>query len=100
MLRTLCALFLLLPAAAIAEGADVARLDELFQKRGDPAAAKEEEALLAEAMKASPEDPQVLWRQARWNSWKADSTSGDTKKNLSKQTWQLGDKVAKLLPSS
>jgi hypothetical protein len=101
MVRTLCALCLLLPAAAFADGPDVARLDELFLKRGDPEAAKQEDALLAEAMKAKPDDPQVLWRQARWNSWKADGLpNGDAKKNISKQTWELGDKAAKLLPSA
>jgi len=98
MLRTLCALLTLLPAAALAEGPDLARIDELFTKRGDAAAAKEEESLLAEAMKARPDDPQVLWRQARWNSWKADSLSGDAKKNMGKVTWELADRVAKLDP--
>jgi len=98
MLRTLCALLTLLPAAALAEGPDLARIDELFMKRGDAAAAKEEESLLAEAMKAKPDDPQVLWRQARWNTWKADSLSGDAKKNLGKVTWELSDRVAKLDP--
>jgi hypothetical protein len=91
---------MLLPAAALAEGPDLARMDELFLKRGDAAASKEEETLLAEAMKAGPDDPQVLWRQARWNSWMAGGLpNGDAKKNLGKQTWALGDKVVKLAPS-
>lgn len=97
-LSTLLALSLLFPAAALADGPDFAKIDEVFLKRIDPAAAKEEESLLAEAMKAKPDDPQVLWRQARWNAWKADTLSGDAKKELGKQTWELGDKIAKLDP--
>jgi len=97
-LPALLALSLLFPAAAFADGPDLAKIDEVFLKRIDPAAAKEQEALLAEAMKAKPEDPQVLWRQARWNAWKADTMSGDAKKDLGKQTWELGDKIVKLDP--
>ena len=113
MLRTLCALLLALPVAALADdppaaspagpavpaGPNLARIDELYMKRGDPGAAKEEEALLAGAMKAAPDDPQVLWRQARWHSWKADDMGeGEAKKKLGKEIWALGDKVARLRP--
>jgi hypothetical protein len=98
-LPALFALLVLFPAAALAaDGPDFAKIDDLFTKRSDAAASKEEEALLAEAMKAKPDDPQVLWRQARWNVWKADSLSGDAKKELGKATWELGDKIAKLDP--
>lgn len=97
-LLILLALSLLFPAAALADGPDFAKIDEVFTKRTDPTAAKEEESLLAEAMTAKPDDPQVLWRQARWNAWKADVLSGDAKKALGKQTWELGDKIAQLDP--
>lgn len=98
MLRTLCLLTLLIPAAALAEGPDLDKIDQLYLRRDDPAASKEEEALLADAVKQAPEDPQVLWRKARWLSWKADNTSGDAKKALGKEAWALGDKIAKLAP--
>jgi len=97
-LPALCALLLLSPAAALADGPDLARIDDLFMKRLDPAASKEEEALLAAALKQGPEDPAVIWRQARWNTWKADALGGDAKKALGKETWALGDKVIKLAP--
>jgi len=94
----LFAVLALLPAAALADGPDLAKIDELFLKRADPAAAKEEDAVLAQALKAAPDDPQVLWRQARWNVWKADVLTGDAKKDVGKATWDLGDKIAKLDP--
>ncbi|HYV46129.1 MAG TPA: tetratricopeptide repeat protein [Myxococcaceae bacterium] len=101
MPRTLPALLsalVLFPAAALADGPDLAKIDEAYAKRGDPASAKEVDALLAEAMKATPNDPQVLWRQARWNVWKADVLTGDAKKEMGKATWDLGDKIVKLDP--
>ncbi|HEY8206320.1 MAG TPA: hypothetical protein VIG99_02485 [Myxococcaceae bacterium] len=98
MPRILCVLLVLFPAAAFADGPDFAHLDELFAKRSDPAASKEVESLLAEAMKSFPDNAQVVWRQARWNVWRASSLSGDAKKDLGKLTWELGDKIAKLDP--
>jgi len=53
MPRTLPALLtalVLFPAAALADGPDLAKIDEAFAKRSDPATAKEEDSLLAEAM--------------------------------------------------
>jgi len=113
MPRTFRVLLLVLPAIALAEGPpaaapaeapragpDLARLDELYMRRGEPAAAGEEERLLADAVKAFPDDPEVLWRQARWISWKADDLGeGEIKKKLGKEIWALGDKVARLRPA-
>src|SRR5262245_29476350 len=99
MLRTLCLLVALLPAAALADGPDLDKIALLHAKRGDPASAKELDALLADAMKQAPDNPQVLWRQARTISWKADTLSNDGKKAAGKEVWSLGEKIIKLSPS-
>jgi tetratricopeptide (TPR) repeat protein len=127
MPRILSALLVLAPAAALAQepkpaaaapavpaaqaapaadapaapaGPDLAKLDALWLKRGESAAAKELEGLLDAAAKQWPDNPAVLWRLARWKYWDADTAGAAKKKTVGKEVWALGDKVAKLDPKS
>lgn len=73
--------------------------DALYARRGDAATLKQLDEALGQALKANPEDYEVLWRVARLRQWQADgSTDSNVKKNLGKQAWELGDKARKLAP--
>ncbi|RKG92132.1 hypothetical protein D7V88_07170 [Corallococcus terminator] len=88
-----------LPAQA-AEPALLTQLDALFDKRNDAESVKALETGLRDALKAAPEDFDLVWRKARILQWQADgATSEKLKKVLGKQTWEEGDKAAKLQPS-
>jgi tetratricopeptide (TPR) repeat protein len=88
-----------LPALA-ATPEELSSWDALFARRGDAAAVKQLDEALTQALKASPEDYEVLWRMARLRHWQADGAAADpkAKKNLGKQAWELGDKARKLAP--
>jgi hypothetical protein len=93
-------LFLLAPALAWGDAAaDAAKLDELWAHRSDPTVAKETDATVEAALKASPADYGVLWRASRWRFWLADGASGDTKKRYGKEGWDLGDRAMKVSPN-
>ncbi|HSP79675.1 MAG TPA: tetratricopeptide repeat protein [Myxococcaceae bacterium] len=96
----LLALFALVafPAQAAAPE-ELSALDALFTRRGEPAAVKELEERLEKALKATPEDFEVLWRTARLRHWQADlAGSGNQKKLLGRQAWELGERARKLRP--
>ena len=77
-----------------------ARMDELFDKRGDPALDKEHDTLAAEMAKAHPGDYEMIWRAARWKVWKADTAPNDkAKQGFAKEAWALGDAARKLKPA-
>jgi hypothetical protein len=89
-----------IPALAWGDAAsDAAALDELWGKRTDPAVAKDLDGKKDAAVKASPADYALLWRAARWKWWQADGTSGDLKKRLGKEAWELGDRAVKVNPN-
>lgn len=94
------ALFLLvaLPALA-ATPEELSAWDALYARRGDAAAFKQLDEALTKAVQATPEDYEVLWRAARARNWQADgATDSKAKKNLGKQTWELGDRARKAAP--
>ncbi|MBZ4415882.1 tetratricopeptide repeat protein [Myxococcus sp. RHSTA-1-4] len=96
----LLALFLLVTSAArAADPGLVSTLDSLHQKRGDSASVKELEVQLKQALDAAPEDFELVWRKARLLQWQADGARDEKlKKVLGRQTWDWGDKAAKLSP--
>jgi tetratricopeptide (TPR) repeat protein len=97
----LCGFALLLPQIAWGDAAsDAAQLDALYAKRDDAASAKEAEAAVDAALKASPSDYGVLWRAARAKWWTADGSSGELKKQLAKQAWNLGEQAVKANPNA
>lgn len=102
LMRTFLLSLILLPALALAEGADTyAKIDALLERRDDPTALKEVEAELEAALKASPEDFGLLVRQARFKYWLADSTpNGEPKKRLGKELWSIAERMVKLAPGS
>ncbi|WP_341870917.1 tetratricopeptide repeat protein [Corallococcus llansteffanensis] len=58
------------------------------------------EAGLKDALTAEPEDFELAWRKARILQWQADgATEKKLKMVLGKQTWEAGDKAAKLQPA-
>src|SRR5512140_499720 len=98
-MRTCAYLLMALPALAFAGVPETtAKMDELFVKRGDPAADKENAAAMEQALKEFPDEFEVVWRAARYVSFQADVAQGDTKQALGKRTWELGDKARALKP--
>ncbi|RKH64415.1 hypothetical protein D7V93_07465 [Corallococcus llansteffanensis] len=88
-----------LPAQA-ADPALLSQLDALFAKRNDAESLKALEAGLKDALTAEPEDFELAWRKARILQWQADgATEKKLKMVLGKQTWEAGDKAAKLQPA-
>ena len=96
----LAVLVLVTSPALAATPEELSSWDALYARRGEAAAVKELDEALSQALKASPEDFEVLWRAARLRNWQAEGASSDpkVKKNLGKQTWELGDKARKLAP--
>jgi hypothetical protein len=98
ILLALC-LLVVSPARA-ADAGLLSALDALYQKRGEAAAVKELEAQLKQALDASPEDFELVWRKARLLQWQADGARDEKlKKVLGRQTWDWGEKAVKLGPA-
>lgn len=101
MRSILLTVFLLVSSSALAATPEeLASLDALYARRNDPAAAKQKDEAVEKALKASPEDYEVLWRAGRWRQWQADGeANAQVKKKLGKQIWELGDRARKLAPT-
>lgn len=90
--------------AARAEGEKdelIKKLDDLQPTRDQPGVEKEIDALVSQALKAAPDDYEVLWRAARHHCWVAEGLpeAQKTRKQVeAKQCWDLGAKAAKLQP--
>ena len=90
------------PAVAFGDSAEgAAKIDALYAKRDDPASAKELEAAISEALKASPDDYGILWRASRQKYWLSDALviEDRLKKQLGKEGWALGDRATKVNPN-
>jgi tetratricopeptide (TPR) repeat protein len=90
------------PAQQVREAASYyPELDELHRRRDEPEVPARIERLLTEASEAHPEDVGVLWRNARWHFWKADTAeAGRTKEKLSKAGWDLAERALGQQPES
>lgn len=84
------------PAVPAYEDRKVMR--ELFLRRDEPASLEKLEALLAQGLKAKPDDFELLIAKAqlRWNQ--ADRVQGKAREKLGKEAWELGERAAKLKP--
>lgn len=88
-----------IPANA-ADPALLDQLDALYAKRSDAESVKALDKEVSEALKAAPDDFDLAWRKARILQWQADgATEKKLKMVLGKQTWEAGDKAAKLQPA-
>ena len=112
-MRWTCLLFLLMcPAVCLA--ADVAdagspaaatdptlaALDALWRERGDPAKAEEGIRQASAALAARPDDVERMFRLARVTLWVGDGLeNNDRKKQLGREVWDLGDRMAKAKPA-
>ena len=101
---------LLSPALAVAEpelaadagtatASPLAGLDELWARRDAADAPAKMEAALSAALRAAPNDYAILWRAARWKWWVADGASGELKKQLGKEGWNLGERAVAANPN-
>lgn len=78
-----------------------ARLEELWKKRETADGLKQNEEALTEALKASPQDYEVLWRAARLRWWVADgSTDEKQKKQMAKEGWNFAKRAIELKPDA
>jgi tetratricopeptide (TPR) repeat protein len=90
------------PAAAAADAeaskadpALLAKADELWKKRDQPAAEAEMKALIDKGLAAAPNDYAILWRAAAWHFWTSEdpARSHDEKIKLAKTGWDLGERA-------
>lgn len=105
-----CALMLLLwaaPALAAAPAASagnpdvgmtaewLARLDQLHQRRDDPAARREAQRVVSAALAAAPADYEVLWRAARARFTDSDlpTRSPEERSRLGKEAYDLAERA-------
>src|SRR4051812_41548622 len=76
------------------------QLDATEAYRDDSARVPEIDKALDEALKAFPNEYEVLWRAARHKYWLADTkATGQRKSELGKQAWELGDRAIKAKPN-
>ena len=96
-----------LPAAAVAAPATskdrsalLARADELWKNREDPAALAQNKRILDQALIDSPADYEWLWRAAVWNFWCSDEAQRpkDERVKLAKTAWDLSERAVTANP--
>jgi tetratricopeptide (TPR) repeat protein len=87
------------PAPGTAEV--VARVDELWKRRDDPAALAQQKALLDQALARAPSDYHLLWRLGRWYAWKGDdpTLAKAERMNLGKTGWDLSERAVAINPN-
>ncbi|HXX31578.1 MAG TPA: hypothetical protein VEJ89_12815 [Myxococcaceae bacterium] len=77
-----------------------ADLDALWLQRDQPGAQDKLLQLTADGVRDHPQDFEVLWRAARIRLWAADGESGDKKRDIAKEAWDLGDRATKARPQA
>ncbi|HCF60815.1 MAG TPA: hypothetical protein DFS52_22790 [Myxococcales bacterium] len=81
--------------------ADIVALDALWPLRDRPAAVRSFATRLERALRASPDDPELLWRAARWHAWRAQSaTDREQGKREGRLAWRYGERALELAPDS
>src|SRR5262249_4851474 len=77
----------------------IEELDHLFASREDPQIERTLDAKLREALHATPEDFEVVWRAARERLWVAEAAADPRlKRQAGKEAWNLGEKAMQLRP--
>lgn len=92
------------PAAEAAPAADAAsysaKLDELWKTRDAAGAAKLNDEVISEGLKAFPKDYDLLWRAARIRWWFADGmTEERIKKQTAKEGWNFAKRAVEVKPT-
>jgi tetratricopeptide (TPR) repeat protein len=101
VLPLVTALLLAVPALADGKAAElVARFDSIYSQRVQPEVSKELETLCTSALRDHANDPEVLWRVARYRYWRSDDPKIDSrlKRQLGKEVWNLGEQLTRLDP--
>jgi hypothetical protein len=88
-------------APAAADPATLARIDELWKHRDDPAALAEQRALVDKALPRAGKDYGLLWRAARLYFWYSDDPDlpREEKMRLGKYSWDLGERAVAINPN-
>jgi hypothetical protein len=86
------------PATNVDVSALISKIDEAHKNRDQAGGDAALGAAVDEALKAAPDNYDVLWRAARYHCWLSDSApSGDKRKvPEAKACWDLGDKAVKI----
>jgi len=86
-------------APVMNEAGGMARFDELWKRRDEPAAIKEMNKLIKQELDANPKSFDANWRLASLLNWQANGASdGDFKAALGKAAWTAGDKAIEARP--
>jgi hypothetical protein len=95
-----------IPAAAPAnpaasDAATLARLDELWKRRDDPAVLAEQKALIDKTLPRAGKDYGFMWRAARLYFWISDDPGlgRDERTRVGKYAWDLGERAVALNPN-
>jgi tetratricopeptide (TPR) repeat protein len=91
------------PAAAPAKvnAQLVARADELWKRRDDPASLAEMKKLLDRGLAEAPQDYDILWRGSVYYFWVSDdpSRSSEERARMGKQGWEIAQRAVAANPA-
>jgi hypothetical protein len=88
-------------APAATDAATIARIDELWKRRDDPAVMAEQRALVDKTLARAGKDYAFMWRAARLYFWLSDDPNlgKDERTRLGKYSWDLGERAVALNPN-
>ena len=87
-------------AAPPAAPSAFAEMETLWFQRDQPGAQDKLLQLTADGVAQHPNDFEYLWRAARIRLWAADGETGDKKRDIAKEAWDLGDRAMKAKPQA
>jgi tetratricopeptide (TPR) repeat protein len=106
--RGLLAVLPLLPAMVLGQDAgapspdaatSVARLDELWKTRDDPASIAGINDAIRMGVRSFPTDYQILWRASRFRWWEADGEAKEIRKRMvAKEGWNYANRALEARP--
>ncbi|HEY0705557.1 MAG TPA: tetratricopeptide repeat protein [Polyangia bacterium] len=79
----------------------LAKADEIWKKREEPAALAESKRLLDQGLAAAPSDYDFLWRSALWHFWCSDDPKRpqDERIKLAKTGWDIAERAVAVNPA-
>jgi hypothetical protein len=82
-------------------GAAAVELDALWPLRDEPAAARAFERRLEQALDEAPDDPELLWRAARWRVWCSQGAAPHALRSTEAHgAWLIAERALRLAPDS